>query len=118
MARWHHWEGRDGVASSGRAVTSATIRDVARVAGVSVATVSRVLDGSAPVSEMLRGRIHEAARELRYVPNGAARSLGTRATHTLGMLLPGLSGESSCEVIRGADRAAPARGFPFRSRAT
>jgi len=90
---------------------SATIRDVARAAGVSVATVSRVLNRSGPVSATLRTRIHEAARDLRYVPNGAARSLSTRTTHTLGMLLPDLYGEFFSEVIRGADQAARARGF-------
>jgi LacI family transcriptional regulator len=83
-----------------------TIKDVAREAGVSIATVSRVLNNSGPVREETRRRIAEVARRLRYVPDGAARSLITRRTNTLGVLLPDLYGEFFSEVIRGVDRAA------------
>ncbi|HEY0972197.1 MAG TPA: LacI family DNA-binding transcriptional regulator [Gemmatimonadales bacterium] len=86
-----------------------TIRDVARKAGVSVATVSRVINDSGPVHEATRRRIQEAARELRYAPNVAARSLATRRTGTLGVLLPDLHGEFFSEVIRGLDQAARRR---------
>jgi transcriptional regulator with XRE-family HTH domain len=57
----------------------ATIKDVARVAGVSVATVSRALNGAENVLPDTRQRILDVARELRYSPSGAARSLITRA---------------------------------------
>jgi LacI family transcriptional regulator len=67
-----------------------TIRDVARVAGYSVATVSRVLNGSGPVADETRRRVREAATSLRFSPNVAARSLSTSRTHTLGVLLPDL----------------------------
>ena len=83
-----------------------TIRDVARVAGVSVATVSRVFNDSGPVNEETRRRIREVAGELRYVPNSAARSLITSRTNTLGVLLPDLYGEFFSEVIRGIDQTA------------
>jgi LacI family transcriptional regulator len=83
-----------------------TIRDVAREAGVSVATVSRVLNGSGPVREDTRARIAEVARKLRYSPNGTARSLTMRRTSTLGVLLPDLHGEFFSEVIRGIDQVA------------
>lgn len=89
----------------------ATIRDVARAANVSIATVSRVLNGSARVSEKTKRRVGAAADELNYWPNGAARSLSTRRTHALGVLLPDLYGEFFSEVIRGLDRAARERGF-------
>jgi LacI family transcriptional regulator len=89
----------------------ATIRDVAREAGVSVATVSRVLNDSGPVNAATRRRIQEVASRLRYAPDGAARSLITRRTHTLGVLLPDIHGEFFSEVIRGIDRAAQASGF-------
>ena len=88
-----------------------TIRDVAREAGVSVATVSRVLNRSGPVHERTRLRILEVAERLRYVPDSAARSLITRRTGTLGVLLPDLYGEFFSEVIRGVDGAAQARGY-------
>lgn len=84
----------------------ATIRDVARQAGVSVATVSRVFNDSGPVSPDTRHRIRDAARELRYTPNSAARSLSVKRTHTLGALLPDLYGEFFSEVIRGIDETA------------
>jgi LacI family transcriptional regulator len=84
----------------------ATIKDVARLAGVSVATVSRVLNGSAVVSAPRRGRVQKAAARLNYSPNVAARSLITNQTHTIGVLLPDLFGEFFSEVIRGIDHAA------------
>ena len=86
-----------------------TIRDVARKAGVSVATVSRVFNDSGPVNEATRHRIREVARELRYVPNSAARSLSMRRTGTLGVLLPDLHGEFFSEIIRGLDQAVQRR---------
>ncbi len=83
-----------------------TIRDVARAAGVSVATVSRVFNNSGPVHEETRARIREVAREMRYTPNSAARSLITAKSNTLGVLLPDLYGEFFSEVIRGIDQTA------------
>lgn len=89
----------------------ATIKDVARVAGVSVATVSRALNGAENVLPHTRQRILDVARELRYSPSGAARSLITRRTDTIGALLPDLHGEFFSELIRGIDQAARARGL-------
>jgi LacI family transcriptional regulator len=88
-----------------------TIRDVAREAGVSVATVSRVLNDSGPVSEGARTRILEIAGRLRYAPNEAARTLISSRTSTLGVILPDLHGEFFSEVIRGLDQAAKASGY-------
>jgi len=84
----------------------ATIRDVARIARVSIATVSRVLNNSPRVSEETRRRVWAAATRLDYWPNGAAQSLTTRRTHVLGVLLPDLYGEFFSEIIRGIDHAA------------
>lgn len=89
----------------------ATIRDVARTAGVSVATVSRVINASGPVADDTRERVTQAARALRYSPHGAARSLITRRTSTLGVLLPDIFGEFFSEVIRGIDQAARRHGY-------
>ena len=88
-----------------------TIRDVAREARVSVASVSRALNGHAHVTEQTRARIVEVARRLRYVPHGAARSLIMRRTHTIGALLPDFHGEFYSELLCGIDRAARARGL-------
>lgn len=88
-----------------------TIKDVARVAGVSVASVSRALNGHESVTEPTRLRILKVADELRYVPHAGARSLITRRTDMVGVLLPDLYGEFFSELIRGMDSAARARGL-------
>ena len=88
-----------------------TIKDVAREANMSVATVSRVLNGSGPVSEKARRLIREVAGKMRYVPHSGARSLITSKTETLGVLLPDLYGEFFSEMIRGMDDTAQRNGF-------
>jgi LacI family transcriptional regulator len=88
-----------------------TIRDVARVAGFSVATVSRALNGADNVLPQTRARILQAAAELRFAPSVAARSLITRRTDTIGVVLPDLHGEYFSELIRGIDQAARPRGL-------
>ena len=90
---------------------ASTIKEVARAAGVSVATVSRVMNDSGPVNEETRRRIKEIAQALNYVPNSAARSLITSRTHTLGVLLPDLYGEFFSEVIRGIDHTARSEAY-------
>jgi LacI family transcriptional regulator len=100
--------GRSTINPRGRLVT---IKDVAREAKVSVATVSRVLNDSGPVSDDTRRLIHEIAGRMRYVPHSGARSLITSKTETLGVLLPDLYGEFFSEVIRGMDNTARASGF-------
>lgn len=92
--------------SSGR---MATIRDVAAAAGVSVATASRVLNGSSSVTEATRTAVQQAMTRLSYVPDSAARSLSLRRTQCIGVLLPDLYGEFFSELIRGIDRAVRAR---------
>ena len=89
----------------------ATIRDVARAARVSVATVSRALNDSGPVRDDTRRRVRDAAQHLRFTPHGAARSLITSRTNTLGVLLPDLYGEFFSEIIRGIDRGAQRAGY-------
>jgi LacI family transcriptional regulator len=91
--------------------TAATIHDVAAQAGVSVATVSRVLNGKEVVREETQRQVLAAAEALRYVPNVAARSLSIRRSHTIGILLPDVHGEFFSEVIRGIDVAARSEGY-------
>jgi len=88
-----------------------TIKDVAREAGVSVASVSRALNGQDTVTEDTRRHILAVAARLRYLPHAAARSLSTRRTQTVGALLPDIYGEFFSELIRGIDRAARRRGL-------
>lgn len=89
----------------------ATIRDVARRAQVSVASVSRALNGLENVSEKTRERVNEAVRELGYVPHAGARSLSLARSNAIGVVLPDLHGEFFSEIVRGMDREASRRGY-------
>ncbi len=90
---------------------SVTIKDVARRANVSVATVSRALNGHQNVADAVRSRVLTAANELNYSPHHAARSLSSRRTHTIGVVLPDLYGEFFSELIRGIDQVAREHGL-------
>jgi len=90
---------------------SPSIYEVASSAGVSVATVSRVLNGKGPVSDEARGRVLHAIETLGYVPHGGARSLSTRRTMNIGVLLPDVHGAFFSEIVRGIDLAARAAGY-------
>ncbi|MGV2497101.1 LacI family DNA-binding transcriptional regulator [Pelagerythrobacter aerophilus] len=87
-----------------------TIRDVAREAGVSIATVSRALNGHSNVTKATREAIEAAAKTLNFVPHSGARSLTNRQTDTIGVILPDLFGEFFSEVIRGIDKIAHGAG--------
>ncbi len=90
------------------AKSAITIKDVAREANVSVATVSRALNGHDNVAEPVRKLVRDVAKRLRYTPHAAARSLSSRSTQTLGVVLPDLYGEFFSELMRGIDGVATA----------
>lgn len=92
-------------------MAAATIRDVARRAGVSIASASRALNGHSNVSAATLERVTEAANALNYIPHLGARSLSTRRSNTIGVVLPDLFGEFFSEIIRGIDYAAHRRGL-------
>lgn len=93
--------------SSGR---PATIYDVAARAKLSIATVSRVLQGTGPVSEKARARVGQAAAELNYVPLRAARSLAVQRHEAHGLVLPDLSGPFYGDLLMGYERWAGEHG--------
>lgn len=93
------------------ATRAVTIRDVARDAGVSVATVSRALNDRGHVAEAVRLRVREVADALRYAPHPGARNLSSRSTHTLGVVLPVLHGEFYSSLMRGIDQVARSHGL-------
>jgi LacI family transcriptional regulator len=92
-------------------MADATIRDVARRAQVSVASVSRVLNRLDNVGEEMRARVADAVRELGYVPHAGARSLSLSRTNAIGVVLPDFHGEFFSEIVRGMDREASRRGY-------
>lgn len=88
-----------------------SIRDVARHAGVSTATVARVLAGRTPVSDDLAARVRQSIAELRYVPNGVARSLSQGRTFLLGLLVSDIANPFSGQVARGLEDLAAQHGY-------
>ncbi|MCM3629905.1 LacI family transcriptional regulator [Paenibacillus glycanilyticus] len=81
----------------------ATIRDVAKHAGVSVATVSRMINDTGYVHEDTRRKIETAIRELHYTPNEVARSLYKRKSRLTGLLLPDITNPFFPELARGVE---------------
>ncbi|MCI1944928.1 LacI family DNA-binding transcriptional regulator [Clostridium luticellarii] len=85
---------------------AASIKDVAREAGVSIATVSRVLNDVDVVNEETKKRVLAAIKELGYRPNIVARSLKTQKTRTVGIIIPDISNQFYPEIVRGAEDVA------------
>jgi LacI family transcriptional regulator len=83
-----------------------SIEDVARLANVSISTVSRVINRRKLVNEATCQRVEAAIRELRYRPNAFARGLMLRKSGIIGLVLPDLHGEFYSEIIRGANSQA------------
>jgi LacI family transcriptional regulator len=88
-----------------------TIVDVARLADVSLGTVSAVLNRSSTVRPRLRERVEHAMRALDYHPNQIARSLKMQCTHTIGMVVPDIANPFFTSVIRGAEMEGQQRGY-------
>lgn len=89
----------------------ATIYDVAQKAGVSPATVSRVLNGKATVDGGLRARVLEAVEALQFVPSSTARSLVTKRTNRVALVIPDITNPYYPEIMRGAQDALDVRGY-------
>lgn len=90
---------------------SATIRDVAREAGVSVSTVSRVLNDKDDVAPETCARVRRVIQQLGYASSLAARSMRSQRTNVLGLVIPDLGDPFSIQVMRGVNRAAIEHGY-------
>ncbi|HYB76572.1 MAG TPA: LacI family DNA-binding transcriptional regulator [Candidatus Bathyarchaeia archaeon] len=90
---------------------AASIYDVARESGVSVFTVSAVVNHKSHVGKKLRERVEAAIRKLNYRPNLIARSLAKQRTHTIGMIVPDIANPFFPMVVRGAEDAAQKHGY-------
>jgi len=88
-----------------------TMSDVAREAGVSLMTVSRVLNSKGEVSSETRQRVLDVIARLDYRPSGVARSLVTQRTSTIGLVVPDNANPFFSEVARGVEHAAYAQGY-------
>jgi LacI family transcriptional regulator len=88
-----------------------TIKDIARHAGVSRTTVSRVINNNGYVKEETREKIEAAIKELNYSPSAIARSLTTKRTNTIGVVVPEINNPFFSEVIEGITEVADANGL-------
>jgi DNA-binding LacI/PurR family transcriptional regulator len=94
-----------------RRSSSVTIRDVARQAGVSVATVSRYINRNAPVSAEVGERLSQVMTDLRYVPHAAARHLASRKTRVVGLLLNNLHNDFFVPLLNGIEAVIRKKGY-------
>lgn len=88
-----------------------TIRDVARLAGVSTTTVSRVINGAGAVSAARRERVQRAVADLGYVPNAVARHLRSKRTKTVALVLSDITNPFFTTIARGVQDVAGPRGY-------
>ena len=87
------------------------MKRIAGELGVSITTVSKVLNNHADISEATRARVLAKVEELGYQRNAVARSLSLRRTHTLGIVIPDLMHSFFVEIIAGIEPVASARGY-------
>lgn len=90
---------------------STTIIDVAKKAQVSVATVSRVVNGNYPVKDSTRRKVLEAIKELKYIPNIQARELNTQRSSIIGIIVPSLFNTFFAEVVNGIESFTASSGY-------
>lgn len=95
----------------GRKEYAVTVRDVAAHAGVSTATVSRVLNGDAKVKAETAAAVRESIELLGYRMNQVARSLKTRRTHTAGIIAPEFSNDFFMNIVTGVERELKSQGY-------
>ncbi len=88
-----------------------SIKDVARVAGVSHSTVSRALAHSPLIPVKTRRRIERVAQKLGYTPNAIARGLVTQRTHAVGVIVTSIADPFVAEIVRGIEHTAGAQGY-------
>jgi DNA-binding LacI/PurR family transcriptional regulator len=94
-----------------RRSNSVTIYDVAKQAGVSVATVSRYINRNAPVSTEVGNRLDRVMAELKYVPHAAARHLASRKTRVIGLLLSTLHNDFFVPLLNGVEAVVSKKGY-------
>ena len=94
-----------------RRSSSVTIRDVARKAGVSVATVSRYINRNATVSPEVSERLRTVMTDLKYVPHAAARHLASRKTRVVGLLLHNLHNDFFVPLLNGVEDVVRKKGY-------
>ena len=90
-----------------------TIKDVARVSGVSLATVSRVINGTDMVSDKTKEKVMDAVKKLGYNPNSAARALVSQKTNAIGIVVHNLHDPFFYDLIKGFETGAQHTGSQY-----
>lgn len=88
-----------------------SIKDIAKLAGVSITTVSRVMNNSKPVSDELRERVNKAIAETQFTPNALARSLVNKKTKLIGVIIPKISNTYFSNLMEGIEEVATLNGY-------
>lgn len=101
----------DSIMSISGGIALITILDIAKMANVSRTTVSRVLNNSGYVSEEVRERVMKVIKETGYVPSQQAKSLRTKETKVIGVILPRISTETASKIVAGIDEVLSSEGY-------
>lgn len=88
-----------------------TIKDIAKEAGVSISTVSRVINGSSPVKKQTKEKVLKAIDKLNYYPDALARSLRVGYTDTIGIIIPNIANPFFATLVRGAEDYLRSKGY-------
>ena len=92
-------------------MTHLTIKDIAKLSGTSVSTVSRVLNNHPDVSEKARAQVMETVEQYRYVPNNSARNLVIRESDTIAVVVRGIANPFFTRIIKTIERAIYSEGY-------
>ena len=90
-----------------------TLKDVAKHLGVSVSTVSRVINNTSYVSSETREMVEDAIKKLNYYPNETARRLKNNTSNVLGVIIPDITNPFFANIIRGVDKETQEKSFTF-----
>ena len=88
-----------------------TIEDIAKEAGVSISTVSRVMNGTKPVSQELRNRVYEVIKKNKFKPNTLARGLVTKKTNMIGVIVSDISNVVFGAMTKGINSVCESKGY-------
>ena len=92
----------------------ATLKDVAKASGLTVGTVSRVLNNRGYISDKTREKVYQVMKELNYQPNETARALSKQKSNTIGVILPNIEHPYFAKVLSRLEREAARQGYRIR----
>ncbi|MCU1258590.1 MAG: transcriptional regulator, LacI family [Bryobacterales bacterium] len=88
-----------------------TLRDIAKIVGVSASTASRALNNNSAISEEIRRKVNKAAKDANYIPNTLARGLALQRSQLIGLLVPSIANPFFAEILRGAHDVAQQKSY-------